>query len=56
MNPDPDRRAATRLGRAVRATTEGSFLQPPAAVEMMYDGAVRGNSFGARIDVTRPRE
>src|SRR5947207_8319295 len=24
MNPDPDRRAATRLGRAVRATTEGT--------------------------------
>ena len=26
MNPDPDRRAATRLGRAVRATTEGAGL------------------------------
>src|SRR5438270_172350 len=24
MNPDPDRQAATRLGRAVRATTEGA--------------------------------
>src|SRR5258707_2789906 len=26
MNPDPDRRAATRLGRAVRATTEGAAI------------------------------
>src|SRR5438094_6980189 len=26
MNPDPDRRAATRLGRAVRATAEGTAI------------------------------
>jgi vacuolar iron transporter family protein len=26
MNPEPDRRAATRLGRAVRATTEGAAI------------------------------
>jgi VIT1/CCC1 family predicted Fe2+/Mn2+ transporter len=26
MNPDPDGRAATRLGRAVRATTEGAAI------------------------------
>src|SRR5258706_8021495 len=26
MNPDPERRAATRLGRAVRATTDGAAI------------------------------
>lgn len=34
-----------------RATVPGSFTQPPARAEMMYDGAVRGNSAGARIEV-----
>jgi alpha-2-macroglobulin len=37
-----------------RATTEGSFLQPAARAEAMYDGAVRGNSAGARVEVARP--
>lgn len=36
-----------------RATTAGRFIQPPAQAEMMYDGAVRGNSAGARVIVTR---
>jgi len=37
-----------------RAQTPGSFVQPAAQAEMMYDGATRGNSPGARIEVTRP--
>ena len=32
-----------------RATTPGSFVQPPARSEMMYDASTRGNSAGARI-------
>ncbi len=36
-----------------RATIPGSFVQPPAKAELMYDGAVRGNGAGARIEVTR---
>lgn len=36
-----------------RATIPGSFIQPPAQAELMYDGAVRGNGPGARIEVTR---
>jgi uncharacterized protein YfaS (alpha-2-macroglobulin family) len=36
-----------------RATIPGSFIQPPAQAELMYDGAVRGNGSGARIEVTR---
>jgi hypothetical protein len=36
-----------------RASTAGSFIQPPAQAEMMYDGAVRGTSAGARIEVSR---
>jgi alpha-2-macroglobulin len=36
-----------------RATIPGTFVQPPAKAEMMYDGAVRGNSNGARIVVER---
>ncbi len=36
-----------------RATTQGSFIQPPAKAEMMYDEAVRGQSAGALIQVTR---
>ncbi len=36
-----------------RATTEGTFLQPAARAEAMYDAAVRGGSAGARVEVTR---
>jgi len=36
-----------------RATTPGSFVQPPSVAEMMYDGAVRGNGNGARIVIEK---
>ena len=36
-----------------RAQIPGSFIQPAAQAEMMYDAAVRGNSPGARIEVSR---
>ncbi|MBW8874214.1 MAG: alpha-2-macroglobulin [Acidobacteria bacterium] len=36
-----------------RATIEGSYVQPAGRAEMMYDGAVTGNSAGARIEVVR---
>jgi uncharacterized protein YfaS (alpha-2-macroglobulin family) len=36
-----------------RATLEGTFIQPAARAEMMYDGAVTGTSAGARIEVVR---
>jgi uncharacterized protein YfaS (alpha-2-macroglobulin family) len=36
-----------------RATTAGSFVQPPAKAEMMYDGTVRGASPGARVEIER---
>ncbi len=36
-----------------RATTAGSFVQPAARGEAMYDASVRGNSPGARIVVKR---
>jgi alpha-2-macroglobulin len=36
-----------------RGSIEGTFLQPAARAEMMYDGAVSGNSPGARIEVVR---
>ncbi len=39
-----------------RATVVGSFIQPPAKAEMMYDGSVAGGSAGARIVVERPGE
>jgi uncharacterized protein YfaS (alpha-2-macroglobulin family) len=39
-----------------RATTAGSFVQPAARGEAMYDASVRGNSPGARIVVKRPAE
>jgi uncharacterized protein YfaS (alpha-2-macroglobulin family) len=39
-----------------RATTAGSFVQPAARGEAMYDATVRGNSPGARIVVKRPAE
>ena len=34
-----------------RATTPGSFIQPAAKAEMMYDGSVVGNSNGARVAI-----
>ncbi len=37
----------------VRATIPGSFIQPAAHAEMMYDGAVRGNSFGAKVRIQK---
>jgi len=36
-----------------RATSEGSFQQPAARAEAMYDGAVHGNSAGARVEIAR---
>ncbi len=36
-----------------RATVPGSFIQPAAHAEMMYDGAVRGNSNGALIRIQK---
>jgi len=36
-----------------RATVAGTFVQPAASAELMYDGAVRGNSHGARVVVRR---
>jgi hypothetical protein len=36
-----------------RATIEGTFIQPAARAEMMYDGTVNGNSAGARVEVVR---
>ncbi len=36
-----------------RATTAGKFIQPAAFAELMYDGSVRGNSAGARIEIER---
>lgn len=39
-----------------RATVPGSFIQPAAKAEMMYDASVVGTSAGARIDITRPEE
>jgi hypothetical protein len=34
-----------------RASVPGSFVQPAAQAEMMYDAAVRGRSNGARLEV-----
>jgi uncharacterized protein YfaS (alpha-2-macroglobulin family) len=36
-----------------RATIEGTYIQPAARAEMMYDGTVSGSSPGARIEVVR---
>ena len=36
-----------------RATTEGTFTQPPAKAEMMYDATVVGSSVGAKVTVAR---
>ncbi len=35
----------------VKAMTEGSFVEPPAHAEMMYEEWVRGNSPGLRIEI-----
>lgn len=35
-----------------RATVVGTFIQPPAKAEMMYDATVFGNSNGARIVIS----
>ncbi len=39
-----------------RATTAGRFVQPAAFAEMMYDGSVRGNSPGARVEIGHAAE
>lgn len=39
-----------------RATIPGSYIQPAAYAEMMYDETVNGNSYGARIVVTNKVE
>jgi uncharacterized protein YfaS (alpha-2-macroglobulin family) len=39
-----------------RATTPGSFVQPSAGAEMMYDRTVRGNSAGARVEIAALEE
>jgi uncharacterized protein YfaS (alpha-2-macroglobulin family) len=39
-----------------RATTPGSFVQPSAFAEMMYDSAVTGQSAGARVKIERTEE
>jgi hypothetical protein len=39
-----------------RATTPGSFVQPSAFAEMMYDSAVTGQSAGARVRIERTEE
>ena len=39
-----------------RATTPGSFVQPAARAEMMYDGAVFGHSVGSRVEITKAEE
>ncbi|HUD73266.1 MAG TPA: alpha-2-macroglobulin family protein, partial [Dongiaceae bacterium] len=36
-----------------RGSIEGTFIQPAARAEMMYDGAVTGTSAGARVEVVR---
>jgi uncharacterized protein YfaS (alpha-2-macroglobulin family) len=36
-----------------RATVAGAFVQPPVQAEAMYDGAVRGSSAGARVEIRR---
>jgi uncharacterized protein YfaS (alpha-2-macroglobulin family) len=35
-----------------RATVPGQFTQPQARAELMYDGAVHGESVGARVEVS----
>jgi len=40
----------------VRATIEGSFTQPPAEAELMYDETVWGGSAGSAVVITRAPE
>jgi alpha-2-macroglobulin len=39
-----------------RGVTPGRFVQPAAQAEMMYDGSVRGNSAGARVEISPPAD
>lgn len=39
-----------------RATVAGTFIQPPAKAEMMYDGSVFGNSNGAAVAISGKAE
>ena len=41
------------LRTRLRATTAGSFTEPPASAEMLYQLGVTGSSAGARVVVTR---
>jgi hypothetical protein len=41
-----------RFAFRTRALIPGSFIQPAATAEMMYDGNVNGNSAGAKIVIT----
>ncbi len=40
------------LAFRARATFAGSFVQPPARVELLEDRAVRGSSNGARVEIS----
>jgi len=37
-----------------KASIPGRFIQPAASAEKMYDEAINGNSFGAKIIITKP--
>ncbi|MFT5534275.1 MAG: hypothetical protein ACI802_002521 [Candidatus Paceibacteria bacterium] len=39
-----------------RATVAGQFTQPQATAELMYDAAVHGESFGARVEVSAQKK
>ena len=41
------------LRTRMRATTAGSFTEPPATAEMLYQLGVTGSTAGARVTVTR---
>ncbi len=41
------------LRTRMRATTAGSFTEPPATAEMLYQLGVTGSTAGARVEVTR---
>jgi uncharacterized protein YfaS (alpha-2-macroglobulin family) len=41
------------LRTRLRATTPGSFTEPPATAEMLYQLGVTGSTAGARVVVTR---
>ncbi len=41
------------LRTRLRATTVGSFTQPPATAEMLYQLGVTGTTNGARVVVAR---